>query len=604
MCGLAIIYSLAYCLEFDRHGAMLAMCAHMKPRGPDAQGIWHSENIIMGHRRLSIIDLNPRSNQPMHSMNGRFVIVFNGEIYNFRDLKTMCELEGDDFSTNSDTEVLLALYARHGENMLPKLRGMFSIAIYDTLSHELFLARDPYGIKPLYYAKTKYGVLIASQVKTILASGVPFHEQETAGIAGFYLWGSVPEPWTLYKGIFALPSGSFMRIREGVTYAPTRWFDISNHWCNPCSVTSSEIELPQVQIQSSVTDSIQTHLISDVPLCVFLGGGIDSSVILAIASQINAKIRGITIAFNDFNGNKSLDESVPATFLAEYYGVPHTVRRVNQIEFLQDLPKILTAMDQPSIDGVNTWFASKAASELGYKVALSGIGADELFCGYPTFSQIPFRACVGSALLKISKSTISMNGLFVMYAKFLNQPKFHSVPSFMGSIKGQYQLQRGLFMPTDLPELMGIDAALEGIARLNDPPEAQIARDDLCCVGLLESTRYLKNQLLKDSDWASMAHSLELRTPFVDSTLLAKISPFISNFKFKNGKRLLSKTPIKKLPAAISNRPKSGFGIPLTNWLNTSSLQSQSLVASNEPLSKTPISRIWAKIVMKHFMGI
>ena len=197
-----------------------------------------------------------------------------------------------------------------------------------------------------------------------------------------------------------------------------------------------------------------------------------------------------------------------------------------------------------------------------------------------------------------------MNGLFAMYARFLNQPKFHSLPSFMGSIKGQYQLQRGLLMPTDLPELMGVDAAIEGIARLNDLPEALIARDDLCCVGLLEYTRYLKNQLLKDSDWASMAHSLELRTPFVDSTLLTKVSPFISSFKFKNGKYLLSKAPVKKFPAAILNRRKSGFGIPLTNWLNTSSLQSQSRVASNEPLSKTPISRIWAKIVMKHFMGV
>lgn len=230
MCGIAGFASKARAPESLAIDAVRRMSDRMRPRGPDAEGVWTDDGVALGHRRLAILDLDARANQPMVSADGRYTIVFNGEIYNFRELRQALEVEGVAFHTTSDTEVLLALYASVGERMLSRLRGMFALAIWDAQARELFLARDPYGIKPLYYTQTNDGVLFASQVKALLASGLVSRELEPAGLAGFYLWGSVPEPWTLYRDIFALPAGHWMRVRNGVPDAPVCWHDIRTHW--------------------------------------------------------------------------------------------------------------------------------------------------------------------------------------------------------------------------------------------------------------------------------------------------------------------------------------------------------------------------------------
>lgn len=606
MCGIAGFASTLEASETSAPDAVRRMTVRMSRRGPDAEGLWTSGGVVLGHRRLAILDLDARANQPMVSTDGRYAIVFNGEIYNFRELRRTLEKDGESFRTTSDTEVLLALFAREGERMLPRLRGMFAFAIWDTQSRELFLARDPYGIKPLYYTRTRHGLVFASQVKALLASGLVSLEREPAGLAGFYLWGSVPEPWTLYRDVFALPAGHWLRVRAGVADAPVCWHDIRQHWRGQASGSNqpSAQELRE-QVRQAVTDSVRAHLVADVPVSVFLSGGIDSGAIAGLASEFGASVEGITIGFEEFGGRHE-DEAPVAAAIATHYGLSHHVRMVSRTEFEQDIPSILDAMDQPSIDGVNTWFASKAAAERGYKVVLSGIGGDELFCGYSLFRQVPLQAALGLAIAAIPGARALLGAPCAYLAKRRSQPKLAGVPAFMGSLEGAYFLRRGLFLPTELPALLGADMAMEGLARLDGfhpgMTSAQ-ARDSAAAVGLLESTLYLRNQLLRDSDWASMGHSLELRTPLVDAALLETLGPYVSDFAGGAGKVMLARSLKKPLPGSIVNRPKTGFSLPMATWLSGAA---HKRAGSDLPLLAapgTPWARRWARTVIEGMMG-
>ncbi|MFZ1639911.1 MAG: asparagine synthase (glutamine-hydrolyzing) [Candidatus Contendobacter sp.] len=582
MCGIAAILAVDPS-RADSRSAAARVVATMRLRGPDAEGLWSGAGIALGHRRLAILDLDARSNQPMVSSDGRYVIVFNGEIYNFRDLRRDLAADGVAFRTTSDTEVLLALFAREGERMLPKLRGMFAFALWDTQTRELFLARDPYGIKPLYYAQTRQGLVCASQVKALLASGWVSPEPELAGLAGFYLRGSVPEPWTLYREVFALPAGHWLRVRAGVMAAPVCWHDIRAHWQGqvspspqPSPASGRGSQPLWERVRQAMRDSVRAHLVADVPVSVFLFGGIDSGTVAGLASELGARVEGITIGFEEFAGRH--DDEVPvARAIAAHYGLPHHVRHVTCAEFEQDLPRILDAMDQPSIDGVNTWFASKAAAERGYKVVLSGVGGDELFCGYPSFRQIPRMAALGRAVAALPGARALLKAPCAWLAHRRSQPKFAGIPEFMDSLEGGYFLRRSLFLPAELPALMGAEQAREGLARLGRTPPGMTpagARDGAAAVSLLESTHYLRNQLLRDSDWASMGHSLELRTPLVDAKLLETLGPWVSGFAGGAGKMMLARSPAKPLPDAIIQRPKTGFGLPMTQWLSEAADQS------------------------------
>lgn len=571
----------------------------MRRRGPDAEGLWAGEGIVLGHRRLAILDLDARSNQPMVSGCGRYVIVFNGEIYNFRDLRRDLEADGASFRTTSDTEVLLALYARDGERMLPKLRGMFAFAIWDTTARGLFLARDPYGIKPLYYAQTRQGLVFASQVKALLASGWVAPTLETAGLAGFYLWGSVPEPWTLYRDVFAMPAGHWLRVRVGMRMTePVRWYDLRAHWQGPAN-RASPAEV-QERVRQAMRDSVRAHLVADVPVSVFLSGGIDSGSVAGLAAELGAQVEGITIGFEEFAGRP--DDEVPvAQAIAAHYGFPHHVRPVTRAEFDQDLPRILNAMDQPSIDGVNTWFTSKAAAERGYKVVLSGVGGDELFCGYPSFRQIPRMAALGWAVAAIPGARSLLNAPCAWLARRRAQTKFAAIPAWLDSLEGLYFLRRALFLPAELSALMGVEPAREGLARLGGQPPGMTpaqARDGIAAVGLLESVLYLRNQLLRDSDWASMDHSLELRTPLVDAKVLEALGPCVSGFAGGAGKAMLARSPSKPLPDAVINRPKTGFGLPLAAWLSEAANPDSGSSLPWLTAPGTPWARRWARLMI------
>lgn len=602
MCGIAGFVPSPSMAEQSALDPVRSMTTRMSLRGPDAEGLWSGKGVVLGHRRLAILDLDARANQPMVSTDGRYAIVFNGEIYNFRELRRALQANGVAFRTTSDTEVLLALFAREGERMLPRLRGMFAFAIWDTQSRELFLARDPYGIKPLYYTRTREGLLFASQVKALLASGLVSTEREPAGLAGFYLWGSVPEPWTLFRDLFALPAGHWLRVRAGVPESPVCWNDIRTHWQKEgCNVTVQEL---QERVRHAVRDSVRAHLVADVPVSVFLSGGIDSAAIAGLMSGLGAHVEGITIGFEEFAGRHE-DEVPVAAAIAAHYGLPHYIRRVSPDEFDQDIPRILDAMDQPSIDGVNTWFASKAAAERGYKVALSGVGGDELFCGYSSFRQIPRTAALGQAMACIPGARALLGTPCAYLAKSRSQPKLAGVPDFMDSLEGAYFLNRSLFLPEELPALMPADIARDGMTRLGGSPPGMTraeARDGASAVGLLESTQYLRNQLLRDSDWASMGHSLELRTPLVDAKLLETLGPFVSGFADGAGKAMLAHSPQKRLPQSVINRPKSGFGLPMAKWLSEIT---DHRVGTEVPFltgPRTPWARRWAWFVIERMM--
>jgi asparagine synthase (glutamine-hydrolysing) len=586
--------------------AVQRMSDHMRARGPDALGYWSDSKVglSLGHRRLSILDLEPRANQPMHSDDGRYVIVFNGEIYNFRELRRVLERDGEAFRTRSDTEVLLKLYAREGQSMLSRLRGMFSFAIWDIQTRGLFLARDPYGIKPLYIGRNKDGWLFASQVKALLASGLISHDTDPLGQADFWLLGSVPEPRTWFRNISALPAGSWCRISaDGQFSGPYKYWDIGDSWRNApeCRLTPSEA---QEMVRAAVSESVRQHLVADVPVGVFLSGGIDSGSLAGLINDAGASgMQGITIAYNEFQGRHE-NEAPVAAEIARSYGIRHHVRIITQQEFDADLPRILSAMDQPSIDGINTWYASKAVAELGLKVVISGVGGDELFYGYPSFHQLPNLVSRWKRLACIPGAWPAANLVLALLTRRTGNPRWRWLTRQAGSLYGAYWLRRGLFAPDELPDVMGEEYSLGALRDLNpgtllESMVGVLPADAMAAVGQIESSVYLRNQLLRDSDWASMDHSVELRTPLVDAWLLRDLMPVLRSFGRLMGKRMLAASPATPLSQSIIDRVKTGFSIPLGIWMSGALGGIAAVPARSVVTQNSADSRRWALAVSK-----
>src|SRR6266478_3038901 len=390
MCGINGTFAYHPASSAPGEAELLATRDAMRLRGPDGSGAWWTSDrhCGLGHRRLSIIDLSDRASQPMTSEDGRFVLVFNGEIYNYPQLRVELEVDGVRFRTTSDTEALLHLYARYGAEMVHRLRGMFAFAIWDEVRRGIFLARDPYGIKPLYTANDGWTFRFASQVKALLAGGRVSRDPEPAGIVGFHLFGSVPEPFTLYRDIRTLPAGHTQRIDMAGPREPVPFANLAAILAAGAADPAPAAELGE-RLRAAVLDSVRAHLLADVEVGIFLSAGVDSGALLGLMRDAGQKeIRAITLAFEEFSGTLE-DEAPLAARVCEHYGARHIVRHLREHEFVEDLPAILEAMDQPSIDGVNTWFVSKAAKEAGLKVVISGLGGDELLGGYPSFQDLP-----------------------------------------------------------------------------------------------------------------------------------------------------------------------------------------------------------------------
>src|SRR5215475_295361 len=426
MCGIAGIYAYHYAANAVDRAELRRIRDHMAARGPDGLGEWYSqdERVGFGHRRLTIIDLSERGAQPMMSADGKLVVTFNGEIYNYRQLRASLEAKGYIFRSQSDTEVLLHLYAEKREAMVHDLRGMFALAIWDAERRTLFLARDPYGIKPLYYADDGWTLRFASQVKALLAGGKISRDPEPAGWAGFALFGSVPEPFTTYQEIRALPAGSTLWVDRVGTHQTKQYFSIADTYCKAEAASSPlNNESQQHSAREALLDSVRHHLVADVPVGAFLSSGIDSGALVGLMRDAGQQdIQTVTLGFAEFRG-RAEDEAPLAQEVARLYGTRHTTRVVTKAEFDADLPRILEAIDQPTIDGLNTWFVTKAAHELGLKVAISGLGGDELFGGYPSFREIPLcvRAFKIPALVpgvgSAARWLLSKSGLFSSWVK-------------------------------------------------------------------------------------------------------------------------------------------------------------------------------------------
>jgi asparagine synthase (glutamine-hydrolysing) len=576
MCGIAGIYAYHSAANSVDRSELIRIRDHMAARGPDGCGAWFSQDNRIGfaHRRLSIIDLSNGGAQPMESVDGKLVVVFNGEIYNYRALRNELEAAGYIFHTQSDTEVLLNLYAAKGVAMVNDLRGMFAFGIYDLEKRGLLLARDPYGIKPLYYADDGRTLRFASQVKALMAGGKVSRDPEPAGWVGFHTFGSVPEPFTIYRAVRLLPAGSTIWFDSLELNEPAHYFRVAEIYqrAERGGFAPSASGLNE-RVRAALCDSVRHHMVADVPVGVFLSSGVDSCALLGLMRDVAQQdIQAITLTYDEYKDTQ--ENEVPlAAKCATRYGSKHTIRLVREQEFRDDLPRIFEAMDQPTIDGINTWFVSKAARELGLKAAISGLGGDELLAGYPSFRDIPHWVRIWRL-----PSRIPMLGDAFRYfaaasglTSVLN-PKVAGLLKLGGSFAGAYLLRRGLFMPWELSGLMDKDFVIEGLRRLDPIRHISAAlepmpRTNFAKVASLESSLYMRDQLLRDTDWASMAHSLEVRVPLVDAHLLRAVAPTLLSLPAGKRKRFLANSPKQPLPPEIINRPKTGFGTPVQDWL-------------------------------------
>jgi len=436
----------------------------MESRGPDDAGTWFSVDGSVGlsHRRLAIIDPGPGGHQPMQRDD--IVITYNGEIYNFRALKKSLAQRGFEFTTQSDTEILLALYQDMGMDLVHQLEGMYALSIWDDRKKTLFLARDPYGIKPLYYSYDGNNFRFASQVKSLMSGGAVSRETDPRGEVAFLMLGSVPEPYTFYTEISALPAGSTLKVDHSGCYEPVHFCSVREVWEKAIGGCVTEDE---AEIGEAFRSSVQRHLESDVPVGLFLSAGIDSGSIAGIMSESNPKqVKSVNIRFEEF-GNSEYDESTLASEIADYYGLEHTERTVTKAEFDDDLVAFLDAMDQPTIDGLNSWFASKAAAERGLKVVMSGVGGDELLGSYPSFNRIP----TWNRLLNWTRAVPQLGQGFTqlssMFPGNLVHPKFWGMLKYGHSLAGGYFLNRGIFMPWELPSVMDRDRLQQGISQFD-----------------------------------------------------------------------------------------------------------------------------------------
>ena len=509
MCGIAgILQGTAPATVANRLARMHGAIAH---RGPDDRGVWQSPggHAAYAHTRLSIIDLSSAGHQPMAIADGRFTITYNGEIYNFAELRRSLSSTGVAFRSNSDTEVILRLYESEGPAFVERLRGMFAFAIWDEHERTCLLARDRFGIKPLYYHEAGDVLTFASEVRALIASGVSA-TLDTQATYEYFRSGSVPEPLTLFRGVRALEAGQYMVWRAG-RIATRQYWDIN---------FDSEDEEPEpVQAtRNALLDSVAHHFVGDVPVGVFLSGGVDSTAIVALARAVQPeKLRTFSIAFP----GSPLDEGPQARRTAEHFATEHHEWAVDAQTARPLFDEFLSAADQPSIDGFNTYTVSRLAGRQGVKVVLSGLGGDEIFGGYPSFREVPRLARMGRWLASAGPAARGA----VRVAGAIAGSRVRRLSDLVArppSLEDAYQVFRGIYTRDEALRLTEHYVGGSGtVVDHVDPLSTVSVGDPRDAVSRLEITRYMRNQLLRDTDVMSMACGIELRVPFLDSELFA-----------------------------------------------------------------------------------
>ena len=546
-------------------------------RGPDDSGTVLLRDTIpcpveigLGNRRLAILDLSPLAHQPMDDAETGNWIVYNGEIYNFRDVRQELERLGSSFVSQSDTEVLLKAYARWGESCLEKFRGMFAFAIWDARRHRLVLARDPMGIKPLYYAQSGSYFLFASEVRTLLGTGLIPRRLDNAGLVNFLTFGSAYDPLTPVEGIRSLPAGHTLTWENGALQQSQYWdlVDDDSAGQQSADVSGGDGEHAAERLQPILEDAVRLQLVSDVPVGVFLSGGIDSSALVSILSR-----GGVTPStFSIVCREAEFSEAEHSRAVAAMFRTDHHEISVSQTDILASISDALHAMDLPTMDGVNTYFVSREARKAGIKVALSGLGGDEVFAGYSSFRTVPRMERFAQWWKHVPGAVRSpLASAFASLSRESDQNrKLASLARGNGHILHPYFLSRMLFTPgqQDLLFPRGVEAADAVAASLALSLQRARRLDPVNRVSYLESRCYMLNTLLRDADFMSMSQGLEVRVPLIDHRLAKAVLALPGRWKV-NGvpKRLLVGALAGSLPEEIVQRPKRGFTLPFEHWM-------------------------------------
>ncbi len=617
MCGINGIYGLEN-LQ-DPLKLIHKMNESIAHRGPDASGTFHSKNVVLGHQRLKIIDLSESANQPFHSSNGRYTLVFNGEIYNYQQIRK--ELEDDFvFRTNSDTEVLINAFTKWGKSCLQKLNGMFAFAIWDDEAESLFLARDRMGIKPIYYAFQDGTFVFSSEVKAVLKSGLVKREINQNSLYEYLNYQTVYGENTILDDVKMIPPASWVTIQDNQIETGEYWQIEA-----PKKRTYNSFEELKAQIAEKFEESIQKRMIADVPFGAFLSGGIDSSIVVGnMAKYSSQPIKTFHISFAE----EQFSESKYAKIVANKFGTEHTDIQLHPNDLLNQLPDALSAMDHPSGDGPNTWLVSKVTKEAGITMVHSGLGGDELFAGYPVFKQLSsliekkyllsfpkFLRKLGGNALRLIKNDVQAEKI----AEILTLDRF--------DLESAYPISRKMLSDNQLRQYFGSVKFQNGAKSYvqNHLSYGQLGFDlpYLSKISVAELRTYLISTLLRDTDQMSMAHALEVRVPFLDHEFVELLLSVPDEWKMGSSQKQLLVNSFKGLiPDEVINRPKMGFVFPWEVWMkndlkqfcgdNLNYLENQQLFNkgaisnfSNQFFKGNPTvtwSRIWPLVVLGYWI--
>ncbi len=566
MCGIAGFISPSDA-PADREAAVMRMCAAMWHRGPDDGGSVTQGEATLGMRRLAIFD-PAHGHQPMTTADGRFHLIFNGAIYNHRELRAELESTGYAFKTRCDTEVLLAAFAHWGEACLDRLRGMFAFAVWDTQEQSLFLARDAFGIKPLYVHHAGPRLLFASELNALLTSNAITTQIDPHAMADYLAWLAVPAPRTIWHNIISLRPGECMTFHAGHIYVRPWWtFQKISSKAKPCATREDFIR----ELRARLEDTIRAHLLADVPVGAFLSGGLDSCVIVGLMQRAGGpRLKTFSIGFDE----NEFSEAAFAARAARHFGTEHHASVLTGAQVAKDIEKILGSLDQPTGDGINTYYASRAAHAGGVTAAISGLGGDEFFGGYPSFRDIPRLA----RWLPLWRKLPAIMRKTVLAGLARRGTRARKLADFLHHARDPHELaslQRRVFSEAAGGSLLHPDlqAALAG----QSPHHPQLATitAELAGAGQFElisaweSRTYMADVLLRDSDVMSMRHSLELRVPFVDRPLFEWL--WRQPASFKDGqdrpKTALAEAAADVLPPETLLRKKQGFSLPFPVWM-------------------------------------
>lgn len=595
--------------------AMLqAMNTAVAHRGPDDHDFYMvpEEGVWLGHRRLSIIDLSAAGKQPMRY--GSLLITYNGEVYNYLEIREELEGLGHQFTNGTDTQVIMAAYQEWGPASLNRLRGMFAFAIYDEATQTTFLARDRFGIKPLYYAEVPSAFLFASELKAFLATNLVPRQIDHQALWDFLSLGSVPQPRTILRDVKSLPPGSYMLLKQGqITESAIYWDIAEQAQANYTQVSSLSWEAAVLQTRQLLDEATRYHLIADVPVGAFLSGGIDSTAVVGLMSQyVREPIKTFSIGFADPRYD-DINELKWAKLAAERFGTDHTEVLLTDEDVAQAYDKLITAIDQPSLDGTNSFFVSQVTSQ-SVKVALSGLGGDELFAGYPQF--LHFKKAANLALPQIAGAVRSVP--IRALPDGIRQPVQIAM---MPTAAQQQTLVRNLADQREKQQMTQPGINAQPLAQLYDR-WLQPNMDPVTQLSYIELLGYMANTLLRDTDAMSMAHSLEVRPVLLDHKLAEFAFALPSNYKVngQSTKKILLAALEDIVPTEIANRPKRGFAMPLSRWLTTSlkgraldafSSEQASAIFSSNFIQKTQKQlgtqvsvhpRLWAYVMLLNWL--